>query len=354
MATRRLVTNRASWRSWKGRASLFLAIFLSAGAGADSAVQEVERLKTEYEASSRKLMSLRHEYQNLKERADELSRATIINLVNGRLSPEAGTPVPPLNTTNNTVVYFSPYLGNKITLWSGTQWVVCVFTELSITTSSLAAGNIYDVFAYLSSTVTINLEFSAAWASSSSRTNALTLKDGVLVKASDVSRRYLGTVRMNDASNSYDNNTTRRFIWNYYNRVPRRLRRLDATDTWSYNGSAWRKANNDTNSRVEFVIGINEVLVQASALSISGSAASLSKVSAGVGVNSSTVNSASLNGGAANTSVGVQNWAEYAGYPGIGYYDLSWLETSPDGAVTFWGDNGATNVTSGMLVWLDG
>lgn len=91
-------------------------------------------------------------------------------------------------------MYYTPYQGDRIALFNGTNWSVNRFTQLSFTLSGLTSGKNYDVFVY-NNAGTITLELSAAWSTDTSRTDALTTQNGVYVKSSATTRRYLGTFR---------------------------------------------------------------------------------------------------------------------------------------------------------------
>lgn len=272
---------------------------------------------------------------------------------NGRLTTQSNTPISTANRTAQATLYFTPYHGNKIALFTDGRWMIYTFTQRSIALTGLTAGANYDVFAY-DNNGTVTLELSAAWASNTTRTDALTRLDGVWVKSSNTSRRYLGTFRSVTTTTTEDS-ATNRFVWSYCNRAHRSFSVLDLTNTWTYNGTAWRQANASTANLVSMVIGINEALVTARVHGVPGTATALTWASVGIGIDSTTTNSALLMGGAANPNLGMSASAEYSGYPGIGFHQLNWIETT-DGTntVTFWGDNNNARVRCGLEGWLEG
>jgi hypothetical protein len=96
------------------------------------------------------------------------------------------------------------------------------------------------------------------WTNDSTRFAALALQDGIYVRASDPTKRYLGTIRGTSVTGQCEDSAAKRFVWNYYNQVPRVMECNNATPH-TYNG-AWRKWNNaDTGNLMEFVCGINGV-----------------------------------------------------------------------------------------------
>jgi len=85
----------------------------------------------------------------------------------------------------------------------------------------------------------------------------LTTQDGVLVKSGAATRRYVGTIYINSSGGQTDDSKTKRFVWNYYNRLPRDM--FDgSSSSHTYNGSARKWNNSDANNLLEFVIGVSE------------------------------------------------------------------------------------------------
>lgn len=296
-----------------------------------------------------------------KKRTDDLDTRTnyVPTMCQGRLTATSGVAVTVADTTNNTTVYFTPYKGNYITIYYKSYWRIMRFSEISLALSGTAANSIYDIFVYRASLGVLTLELSAAWANDHARTDALVMQDGVYVKSADRTRRYLGTIRTNGTANRFDDGIVARGLWNYYNRTKRMMRVYDSTNTWNYNVNTWREAGADANNDSNFVIGINEVLcivkIKTNVIS-NGVAARLYSV--GVGVNTTTVNSAQLIGGMGNGSGGmnVPLYGLYYGYPGIGYNTLAYIEIAPSAArVNSWGDNGFPLQTrSGYLAIIEG
>jgi hypothetical protein len=87
----------------------------------------------------------------------------------------------------------------------------------------------------------------------------LSIQDGVPVRSSDLTRRFLGAAMMLDSAQSgtfnFQNTAVQRLLWNYYNRISGYMRRVDSTASWTYNGTGYRFANNDQQNRLEVLIG---------------------------------------------------------------------------------------------------
>ncbi|PTY02565.1 hypothetical protein DB346_08435 [Verrucomicrobia bacterium LW23] len=255
-------------------------------------------------------------------------------------------------------LYLVPFRGDRLSLYDGSAWQTLSipsspgYVALSMSTGTSANTN-YDIFGYISSGA-IALE-RTAWTNDTTRATALTTLNGVHVKSGDASRRYLGTVRMN-ASGYLEDSASRRLVWNMYNRVEATLRATDATDNWDYTTATWREANGASTagtSRVEYVDGLGLGLVRARVHSIVYNASSLTTVAAGIGIDSSSTNSAQLYGGFVSTSGAVVP-AEYSGYPGVGFHSIRRLEISNAVGTTNWrGDSGSTIHQTGMVVFTE-
>lgn len=182
----------------------------------------------------------------------------------GRLTLESGVAVSITDQTDKTALYFTPYKGDQIGLYDGSSaWETLTFAELSLDISAYTASKPYDIWIYNNAGTAV-LD-STVWTNATARATALALQDGVYVKAGTTTHRYLGTIYMDDASKCQDSVKTR-YVWNYYNRVPKKIKAIDTTGSWTYTTETWRPANNNTTNgigRVSFVIGVQEVLVKA-------------------------------------------------------------------------------------------
>lgn len=181
-----------------------------------------------------------------------------VSLSCGRLTTESGVAVSTSDRASQSTVYFTPFRGNQIALYSGSGWLAIVFSEVSLALSGLTSGKNYDVFGYESGGG-LALELSAAWSSDAARAEALTLQDGVLVKSGAATRRYLGTLRTTGTTTTEDSRA-RRFVWNAAARVLRPVFR-NSSASYTYNSSTTRQMNADTANQVELVAGLQEEVV---------------------------------------------------------------------------------------------
>lgn len=270
---------------------------------------------------------------------------------NGRLTLTSGTPVTTSDVTAASTIYFTPYRGNQVALYSGSAWVIHTLTERSLALSGLTSGRPYDVFLY-DNAGTLTLEL-LAWTSDTARATALAYQDGVLVKSGAATRRYLGTLYTTGTSTTEDSKT-KRYLWNYAieNRVKRVMRAYESTASWTYNSATFRGANNTTAARLNFVIGVAEDAVTAvySVNGYSTNATVLQVLIVGIGLDSTTTISSDATQGRVPVSAYVlYNTAisHYDGVPGIGLHYLQALEAGiGSGTAPTW--YGGTNLCSIM------
>lgn len=257
------------------------------------------------------------------------------------------------NTTLNNNVLTSVasttgiYIGQPVTgtnIPANTLVIAINAGASTVTMSANATGNgtgvtvsfyhaNYDIWAY-DNAGTVTLE-STGWTNNTARATVLALQDGVYVKSGATTRRYLGTVRVS-GTNKLDDTISTRYIWNYYNRVLRPMWVTEATASWTYTTASWRQVNANTLNQVHYVCGVSEdpVFVNVMGRAVS-SLAGGAAFAIGVGVDTTTANSAQLIGAGATQAAQSCN-GFYRGYPGIGWHFLAWLEISQATGTTTW------------------
>lgn len=277
-----------------------------------------------------------------------LKSATIDNRIcDGRLTLATGNPV--ADTTGGTTVYFTPYIGNRISIFDGTNWKFYNFTERSIAITGQTNGIPCDIFIFDNSG-TLTLELSA-WSSATTRSTNIVLQDGVYVKTGATTRRYLGTILPTSGTTCNDD-TLKRGVWNYCNRVRRAVSKTDTTDTWTYTAASFHIANAVATNLFTYVVGLAEDAIRATVTGVCSNSAGAASVSVGVGVDSTTVNSAQIFGGVTpGAGLSLHHSAHYVGLPsGVGVHNIAWLEQSVVAGTTTWmGDNGGALIQTGIV-----
>ncbi len=290
-------------------------------------------------------------------------RGTIIQ---GRLSLDSANAVSQADQLAKSTLYFLPYIndggaqntqGNIVT-FNGSSWNSLAFGSTSLNINGLTSGKNYDVFAYVV-TNALNLTVGAAWTSDTARADALGTQDGVLVNGQIYASGacpvgiglWVGTIRMIGAGTCEDS-VANRFVWNAYNRVPRHLlARNTAANSYTYNVNTWRAAFNTTTVgqySFQYVVGAQIEPVRARAHSVAFNS-NEPFFASGIGIDSTTVNSSDCAGG-----FRLPVFADYTGYPGLGFHNIQRLESSRTTVTSTWYDNadlggGAVNQVQSAL-----
>lgn len=259
-----------------------------------------------------------------------------------RLSLTTGVPVTTSDVTAAETLYCVPYGGGRIALYTGTSWVMRTSVQMSIDVPD--ATNMYDVFCYDNAgTPTLEL---TAWTNETTRATALTTQDGVLVKTGVLTRKYLGSFYSTTAGNGQiEDSVANRYLWNYYNRVPRVMRALEATDSWTYTTQTIRQANASTANQLNFCIGVNEDLIDVM-LSVAVQNSSGVGVSTGIGYDSTTAYATGCLTGRCGAIDLMRSIAYLKTYAAVGKHYYSWLEySSATGTTTWYGDSGNPTIS---------
>lgn len=301
---------------------------------------------------------------NVQSTAIAAANATAINICDGRMTLTSGTPITSADVTAATSVLYTPYVGNRIALYDGTTWNVRTFPELSLSLGADAASTPYDLFVY-DNAGTPTLE-RLAWTNDTTRATALVRQDGVLVKSGAVTRRYVGTYRTTAVIGQTEDSLVKRYVWNYYHRAPRVLRRLEGTGTWTYTTATVRQANGATANQVDMVIGVAESRLRLVLQAASRNTNADILRSVGIGEDSTTTYMAQavntgMHDGGGTIAIGavINHVVQLAHYPAVGRHFYAWNEDSTATGTTTWigtvVPTGAVNASqSGLMGELDG
>lgn len=253
-----------------------------------------------------------------------------------RLTTESGIPVSTSDRTSQGTIYWTPYNGSRIWLYTSSKWTPYLLTEISLALT-LTSGKNYDVFVYDNSG-TVTLELSAAWTNDTTRADAITTQSGMYVKSGATNKLLVGTIRAS-GTNVTEDSLAKRFVWNQFNQVPRKMKVAEATDSWNYTTATYRQANANAANQLDYVVGNSNAYVTAHARCMAFNATGVG-VAIGIGVDSTSTNSADYYGFNASSQPN-EITADYGGYPGLGRHILTWLEYSnAAGTTTWYGDAG--------------
>ncbi|MDR6872187.1 hypothetical protein J2Y55_003203 [Bosea sp. BE125] len=211
----------------------------------------------------------------------------------GRLTLSIGTPVLTSAVNGGGTVYYTPYTGNLVPIWSGTGFVARTFTELSNVLANSTAGNagpaaatagaVYDLFVW-SNAGTITLTRGPAWTNTTTRSAALTRVNGLLTNSTAIANgpavgfgTYIGTIATDNGSATVSFNSGSSIsgggpsnigLWNQFNRVRIIASVNDASISHTYASATYRSFNGSNGNRVTFVTGQAEDSFTATAIAL--------------------------------------------------------------------------------------
>ena len=280
-----------------------------------------------------------------------LQNAMGLGTVCGRLTLTTALPVTTADVTAATTLYYALYKGNRIALYTGSAWQLFTIAELSIAVPATTA-QMYDVFVdYNAGTPALSV---TAWTNDTTRATALTTQNGVLVLTGSTGKRYVGSFRTTGVSGQTEDSLAKRYVWNYYNRVQRRLHREETTASWAYTTATVRQANGATANQVEAVVGVSEDPIQVS-LIVAVDNTTPANVYAGIGLGSTT--SFAVGSFIQSTSIMLLT-TTYRAMPAVGYQYYSWNEYSTASGTTTWrtgAGSAVANTQNGALFgWVMG
>lgn len=278
-----------------------------------------------------------------------------MNTVCGRLTLTTAVPVTSADVTAATTLFFTPYQGNLLWLFDGNRWLPIPFAEISIAVPA-TTSQMYDVFAY-SNAGAATLEL-LAWTNDTTRATALTTQNGVYVKTGATTRRYLGSFRTTTVSGQTEDSATKRYVWNYYNRMRRPLVRIETTASWTYTTDTWRQANAAAANQVEVVIGLQEATLQLGVTGAASNGGAGVNIGVALGEDSTTTPAIGVGGSKQNAVGGISDILPFTLSPrltAIGRHFYAWLERSQaSGTTTWYSANGQAFIQSGIAGWIEG
>src|SRR5574343_593691 len=178
----------------------------------------------------------------------------------GRLTLATATPVMATEQAAKQTIYYTPYVGDLIPIYDGTAWNMKRFTELTLSmagSANWAVNSNYDLYVY-NDGGTLRLGTGAAWTNDTTRSESLTMVNGVYMNAATMTLRYgasstvsaaaqratyVGTMRTtgNTGETTWElggaaagGDPGKLFLWNCYNRRRVEVQVNESTDSWAY------------------------------------------------------------------------------------------------------------------------
>jgi len=277
----------------------------------------------------------------------DASRQSSIN--DFRLTLTTAVPVTTSDVTGATTIYCTPYIGNRISLYDGSNWKQYTSAEFSLALGTITSDQGYDVFCYANAGVP-TLEF-LAWTNNTTRATALVMQDGVLCKTGQLTRRYLGSF-LTTATTTTEDSDAKRYLFNYYNRATRRMLAVDNTASWTYTTAVWRQSNNSSTNQVNFFVGYVDQSISVTSMETTTNSSSSIERSSGIGINSTSSPSQKTGAMVADLNSQISATNNVVFYPSLGKNYAARLEYSAAAGTTTWyGVSGIylTNITGELL-----
>lgn len=199
----------------------------------------------------------------------------------GRLTLTTSVPVMSATVSASTSIFYTPYKGNVIPIYDGSNMNPTVFTELTNSTTdttknpaAVAANSVYDLFVWNDSG-TVRLSRGPVWTNVQTRSTgtALARTNGILLNSVSITNgpaanrgTYVGTVASNGTSTidyilgtpSSGGGAAFIGVWNMYNRTMFGTEVIDNGGSYTYTSATIRQARASTGNQISFVQGLAE------------------------------------------------------------------------------------------------
>ena len=301
-------------------------------------------------------------------------QANASGLPQGRLTLQTLTPVMSTTQSGKTTIFYTPYHGNIVPIYDGTNMVPTSFSEISVATTdttknpaAIGASKVNDWFVW-NDAGTTRIGHGPDWTSDTARSagTALIMVNGILLNNVSITNgpaasrgTYVGTTRSNASSQldwilGVSGGGTAGFlnVWNTYNRRWVSTSASPGAASYTYTTATVRQAAGTTETQVSFVSGLGEDCFDASYNQVITLTANVgSFVEIGIGLDSTTTR---FKSGAVQNGVAVaaqfQAVAKGSVNPQLGFHFVAGLELG-DGAHanTFFGQAYASLVLGGMF-----
>lgn len=319
-----------------------------------------------------------------------ITNATNAILLNAALTPQgritlltADPVMTPLNCAGascsaKTTVFYTPYVGNLVPIYDGTNIIPTAFAEVSQATTdntkspaAVANSSNYDVFCWVDSG-TNRCTRGPAWTSSTGRgtgagTTELIRVNGLLFNANNITNgpnaqrgTYVGSIRSDGSAQinfihgaAASGGTAALFgVCNYYNRVSVNAAVTDSGASYSYATATIRQARASAGNQVSYINCLPEDGVSASYMvEFVTSGVASARGYYGIGIDSTTTFAAQpavCETTSAGNALRCANPAVAMLFPGLGLRTISANELG-DGANNQVWDAASTNVLQVML-----
>lgn len=155
----------------------------------------------------------------------------------GRLTLTSGIPVLTSDVTAATTIYYTPYLGNRVSLYNGASWIGHAFSELSVAVPSIVY-RLFDIFVYNNAGV-LTLD-TTNWNQSTAAITGATNATPIVITSNGHGLANNDSV----AITGVGGNTAANGIWSIQNVAANTFELAGSTGSGAYtSGGTWYKLN---------------------------------------------------------------------------------------------------------------
>lgn len=271
-----------------------------------------------------------------------------------RISSTSGVAIPTADIATVNTIYGVPFNGGQIALNDGSgNFILRSFTtQISLALSGLTTNNAYSLYVYWTGSA-IAFDTPVVWTSGTVPDSQQTIA-GVILKGTDVTRRFVGAFYATGATSTSDTSAGgQRYISNIQNLVPRLVQCVDTTTNWTTTSVTAVAANGNTSNgvgRVSIFQAGQLYPIEVDSYNFAGNNTGGNLVYNGFGFDSTTMPIAATAYQAYTANAFGQCNVRLAISPQIGFHYLQRLNWVNGGTGTFNGNTSFTN--SGLLVAL--
>lgn len=267
----------------------------------------------------------------------------------GRLTLQTLTPVMTTSQSGKTTIFYTPYAGNMVSIYDGTNMSPTAVAEISVATTDttkspavIGANKVNDWFVWNDSG-TIRIGHGPDWTNDTTRSagTALVMVNGILLNNASITNgpaasrgTYVGTTRSDGSSQlnwvfgtaASGGGAALLNIWNAYNRVNVGTRVQDNGSSYTYTSATVRQARASAGNQVMYVVGMATDAVSASNSSYATTVGvAFATCIVGLGIDSTSANTVSNNLVAPASGASVQGTLFAGGVlnPGLGVHIIS-------------------------------
>jgi len=255
------------------------------------------------------------------------------DICTARISLSNTDPSPAADQTAQSTIYLLPCNGRgMVTMYNGANFELWPLpaSPVALPLAGMNANTNYDIFVGVSSGALAL--FSIAWSNNTARSTSLSQFGDYWYPTSDNTKRYIGTIRTTGTAAQCEDSVVRRFVYNLYNQMIRKIYFATPTaPTWTYNVATMRFREGGSGLDFQWVSGAPTNSGRYPYYQVSSTVRQQSPSGAyGVGIDGLGSSNLMIN----STSNDLTTTISYASYSNVGYHFMAQIENALSGTIT--------------------